>query len=433
LLSITGTREILELEEIFMIQASSTASRLEAFAVHVRTKQYSASVRRHYLSVARQLVDYLARKCISVETVGVTEVEAFLQWEFRRWRRQYGRKPRNSEIWLRRRKSAIKAFLRQVHGHWPIVATPTTAIERFHRDLLEGYDAWMQELRGLTSVTRLTRTTQALHFLTDLGPRGDQESLAQLQVGDIDSYVQRRSKGLRRRTIAGYTVCLRSFLRYLHASGRTAVNLSGTVLGPRIYDSEEIPAALRPEEVQAILEVTREDRSAKGKRDYAFLMLLATYGLRAGEIIALRLEDIDWKKETLRVRHSKTGAESELPLLREAGEAVLKYLKHARPESKQHRELFLQVQEPHRPYRGSILNSVIRARLKRAGITPRGRKGPHAFRHARAVSLLRAGVLLKVIGDLLGHKSEKSTAVYLKLATEDLRAVSLSIPKEVLP
>jgi integrase/recombinase XerD len=133
------------------------------------------------------------------------------------------------------------------------------------------------------------------------------------------------------------------------------------------------------------------------------------------------------------VRHSKTGAESELPLVREAGEAVLSYLEKARPKSK-HRELFLQVRAPYRAYKhGSILNCVISARLKMAGITPRGRKGPHAFRHARAVSLLHAAVPLKVIGDVLGHRSEKSTAVYLKLATEDLRAVGLNIPEEVLP
>ena len=112
---------------------------------------------------------------------------------------------------------------------------------------------------------------------------------------------------------------------------------------------------------------------------------------------------------------------------------MLSYLEEARPESK-HRELFLQVQAPYRGYKhGSILNCVISARLKMAGITPRGRKGPHAFRYARAVSLLRAAVPLKIIGDVLGHRSEESTAVYLKLAMEDLRAVGLNIPKEVLP
>ena len=291
----------------------------------------------------------------------------------------------------------------------------------------------MRELRGLASVTRSTRTTQALVFLTELGPRGEQERLAHLGVRDIDAYLQQRCKGLRRQTIEGYTVCLRSFLRYLHGSGRTALDLSSIVIGPRIYDNEQIPSALRPEEIQTIVAATRQDCSPIGRRDYAFLMLLATYGLRAGEIIALRLEDIDWQKEILRVRHSKTGAVSELPLLCEPGEAVLSYLEKARPESKR-REVFLQLQAPYQAYKsGSILNCVIGARLKMAGITPRSRKGPHAFRHARAVSLLHAAVPLKIIGDVLGHRSAESTAVYLKLATEDLRAVGLNIPKEVLP
>jgi site-specific recombinase XerD len=324
-------------------------------------------------------------------------------------------------------------LMRLVHGHWPVAAAPATAIEAFNSDLVQGYDAWMRELRGLAPITRSARTAQALEFLAALGSRAAQESLTQLGVRDVDAYVQQRCKGFRRRTIESCTVRLRSFLHYLHGSGRTALDLSRTVIGPRIYDAEHIPSALRPEEVQAVLEITRQDFSPTGRRDYAFLKLLATYGLRAGEIVALRLEDINWKKEILRVRHSKTGAGSELPLLREPGEALLSYLEKARPESER-RELFLHVWAPYQPYKnGSILHCVTGARLKAAGITPLGRKGPHAFRHARAVSLLRAAVPLKIIGDVLGHKSAESTAVYLKLATEDLRAVGLDIPREVLP
>jgi site-specific recombinase XerD len=386
------------------------------------------------LWLAQRFVDYLERKAIAIEAIHVPEaaLEEFLRWEIRSWRSRHGRAPRNLVEWRRRYKEAINMFLRVVHGHQPVVAAPATAREAFHRDVVQGYDAWMRELRGLASITRSTRTTQALEFLTALGSRGDQESLTRLGVRDIDAYVQQRCRGLRRPTIEGYTVCLRSFLRYLHGSGRTALDLSCTVLGPRIYDDEHIPSALRPEEVQAVLEVARQDFSRVGRRDYALLMLLATYGLRAGEVVALRLEDINWKKEIIRLRHSKTGADSELPLLPEPGEAVLSYLENARPQSEL-RELFLQLQAPYRAYRGSILNCVIGSRLKAAGIIPLGRKGPHAFRHARAVSLLRAAVPLKIIGDLLGHRSMKSTAVYLKLATEELRAVGLDIPKEVAP
>src|SRR5260370_317106 len=146
-----------------------------------------------------------------------------------------------------------------------------------------------------------------------------------------------------------------------------------------VCSSDLIPSALRPEEVQRVLEVTREDRSSVGLRDCAILMLLATYGLRAAEIVKLRLEDIDWRRDVLRVRHSKTGTYSELPLLPEPGEAVLRYLEKARPSSA-HREVFLRIQAPHRPFKnGSILNCVTSARLRAAGINPQGRNGPHAL------------------------------------------------------
>jgi integrase len=179
--------------------------------------------------------------------------------------------------------------------------------------------------------------------------------------------------------------------------------------------------------------VTRKDLSPVGLRDYAILILLSTYGLRAAEVVNLRLEDIDWRRDVLCVRHSKTGTYSELPLLREPGEAVLRYVEKARPPGV-HREIFLRIQTPHRPFKnGSILNCITSARLRAAGVTPQGRKGPHAFRHARAVSLLRSGVPLKIIGDMLGHTSAAATAEYLKLATEDLRTIGLDLPGGFLP
>ena len=120
-------------------------------------------------------------------------------------------------------------------------------------------------------------------------------------------------------------------------------------------------------------------------------------------------------------------------MLREPGEAVLQYLEKSRPQST-HRAVFLRLVAPHRPFKnGSILNCVTRTRLRQAGIVPEGRKGPHAFRHARAVSLLRSGAPLKIIGDVLGHTSPQATGEYLKLATEDLRAVGLELPSGVSP
>jgi site-specific recombinase XerD len=291
----------------------------------------------------------------------------------------------------------------------------------------------MSELRGLARDTRENRIARARELLEALGERSEPGRIKELQVHDIDAYVAHRVRALRRNSIKELTGSLRVFLRYLHCSGRTALDLSLSVTSPVLYTYEGIPSTLLAEDLTRVLAVTRRDRTAAGQRDYAILMLLKTYGLRAGEITALRLDDIDWKNDTLHVRHSKTGASSKLPLLKEPGEALLKYLKSARP-STSIREVFLCLQAPHRPFAdGSSLYNVPRKRLLAAGITRPGKKGPHAFRHARAVSLLRAAVPLKSIGDILGHRSTLSTGAYLKLATEDLRAVALDVPARRSP
>jgi integrase/recombinase XerD len=153
--------------------------------------------------------------------------------------------------------------------------------------------------------------------------------------------------------------------------------------------------------------------------------------VRAGEITTLRLDDVDWRKEVIQICHHKTGATSYLPLLPEVGEAMLQYLQKSRPKTSL-REMFIRCCAPHRLFKsGSSLYALVRRRLDAAGVITTGKRGPHAFRHARAVSLLRARVPVKEIGDLLGHRSVNSTLVYLKLATEDLRAVAMEIPTEV--
>lgn len=405
---------------------------IEKLRIHLKAEGYSDRVQQSYPARARHFLEYCDARKLAIEGVHSVHVTRFLRRQYRLFRRRYAEPPLFLR-WRHRYTGAIHMLLRLVHGRWPVPNPPATALEAFHRDLVDKYDAWLRDLRGLHAETRTKRTTHALRFLMSLGPGADQDGLAGLSVRDIDAYLKQSCTGLRRSSIEGCTVCLRDFLRHLHRYGRTALDLSGTVIGPRIYDHEDIPCALDPEDVRRVLEVTRDDSRAVGLRDYAILTLLATYGLRAAEIVRLRLEDIDWRRDVLCVRHAKTGTYSELPLLREPGEAVLRYLQKARPPSA-YREVFLRIQAPHRPFKdSSILNCVTSARLRAAGIIPKGRKGPHAFRHARAVSLLRSGVSLKIIGDVLGHTSAAATAEYLKLATEDLRTVGLDLPSGVSP
>jgi len=413
-------------------QVSAHASLIERFRIHLKTEGYSPSIQRAYPTRTQHFLDYCDSKALTIEAVGSSHVEQFLRRRYQLFRKRHGQSP-PFQKWRWQYTSPLHLLLRLVHGRWPVPEPPVTVIEAFHRDVVQDYDAWLRDLRGLHPETRTKRTVHAVRFLAAMGPRADHETLAHLSVRDVDAYLKQCCIGRRRASIAGYTVCLRDFLRHLHRRGHTALDLSGTVIGPRLYDHEDIPSALRPEEVKRVLEATREDRSPAGMRDYAILMLLATYGLRAAEIVKLRLQDIDWRRDVLRVRHSKTGTYSELPLLREVGEAVLGYLEKVRPRCV-HREVFLRLRAPHRPFKeGSILSTITRARLKTAGITRQGKKGAHAFRHARAVSLLRSGVPLKVIGDVLGHTSAEAVGVYLKLATEDLRAIGLELPSGVLP
>ena len=411
---------------------SANASLMEKLRLHLKAEGYAPSTQRWYPTLARHFLDYCDQERLSAEAIQPAQVTQFLRRRYQLFRRRHGESP-PFRRWCWRYTRVVHMLLRLVHGRWPIANLPATALEAFHRDIVCGYDTWLRDVRGLHPLTRAGRTKHALRFLTSLGPRADQRGLADLRVRDVNAYLRQCCRGLRRASIEHYAVSLRDFLRHLYRSGRTATDLSGTVIGPRIYKHEDIPSTLRADEVQQVLEVTREDSSPTGLRDYAILTLLATYGLRAGEIVGLHLEDVDWRRDVLRVHHSKTGTYSELPLLREPGEAVLRYLEKGRPPTA-HREVFLCIKAPHRPFKsGSRLNDVTSARLRAAGITPRGRKGPHAFRHARAVSLLRSGVPLKVIGDVLGHRSVEATVGYLKLATEDLRAVGLELPGGVSP
>jgi integrase/recombinase XerD len=403
---------------------------LQQLAAHLKREKYDSAVAQNYTAAVNRFLQYLKRNRVAVERVRSSDVECYLT--ALRFCRSYRRRRRRISNGLRNlHRSAIHKLMRVVHGQWPISQPPTTEYELLHSQIIAGYDAWMSELRGLATETRSDRRAEAGRFLKWQRESGGKNKPDALTVADIDAYVQSRGAPVRRTSRKGIATNLRSFLRHLYFAGITERDLSTAVIGPTLYAYEGIPSALRAEEVQKVLKVTRRDRSAIGRRDYAILMLLSTYGLRAGEITSLRLDDIDWEHSRLHVRHSKTGAHSTLPLLGGPGEAILDYLRYGRPETGL-RELFIRSRAPYRAFvRGSSLYTPISRRLAMADVTPTGKKGPHAFRHARAVTLLRSKVPLKLIGDVLGHRSTRSTGAYLKLATEDLRSVALEIPAEV--
>lgn len=398
---------------------------------HLQKERYHRHIVARWAAVARQFLLYLGKRRTRVEDAEPSDLARYLRRERQRFYRRHHHPPTSITGWRNSHTGGIHMLLRLVQGAWPPPVRSVSACDRFQAALTEEYATWMQDRRGLAVETCTGRCEEARRFLGWLGPRGTAVHVQQLRITDLDAYVISRAASLRRVSLKGAMASLRSFLRYLHATGSTPRDLSVAMVGPRVYADEAIPSALRSEDVRRVLAVARDDHSAIGRRDYAILMLLATYGLRAGEVTALRLDDLDWRHERLRIRHAKTGATSELPLLDDVGDALVQYLRYGRP-GVTWREVFIRSRAPYRPFRsGSSLYMPIRSRLKVAGIMPVGKKGPHTFRHARAVSLLRAAVPTKHIGDILGHRSAESTAVYLKLATDDLRTVGLEIPMEV--
>jgi integrase/recombinase XerD len=317
-------------------------------------------------------------------------------------------------------------IMRLAQGRWPPATEPRSPEEAFRRDLCDAYGKWLSEVRGLAATTIPNRRAEAPRFLEWLGGKAqDRAGLRQISVSDLDRYVAMRAARLQRGSRQQLVVCLWGFLRFVHMQGLIEQDLARTIIGPRRYTFESIPPTLRAEHIEAVLKASQKAQTPKGLRDYAILQLLSTYGLRAGEVAALRLEDIDWRRDILHIRHLKTGCESFLPLLPQVGEAILAYLQRGRPETKV-RPLFLRVRAPFWPLRaGSSLYHIVERRLQAANIVLERKCGSHAFRHARAVGLLEAGVSMKSIGDLLGHRDRHSTAMYLKLATPELRAVGL--------
>jgi site-specific recombinase XerD len=222
---------------------------------------------------------------------------------------------------------------------------------------------------------------------------------------------------------------LRVFLRYLNREGVIAKDLSSLVEFPQSYRHAGVPRSISWEQVERVL-AGIDRRSASGKRDYAMLLLLATYGLRAAEVASLTLDDIDWRNERLKVRERKAGNTTTYPLSAAVGAAIVDYLKNGRP-STTYREVFMRSCAPLAPIGSSGVITRAAHFIRKAGISV-PRAGSHVLRHSCVQHLLNAHFSLKHIGDYVGHRSASSTQIYGKIAVEQLREIALGDGEDVL-
>ena len=229
--------------------------------------------------------------------------------------------------------------------------------------------------------------------------------------------------------MANYAQRLRLFFRFAEFGGWCMGGIADAIKAPRIYADERLPPRLTRDEVFRLLATTEGNRRSD-IRDRAILMLLIAYGLRSGELRRLRLDDIDWQAETLRVRRSKSGRTHPYPLSQSVAHAIVRYIREVRP-SRPDRTLFCTVVAPIRLLTRGALGTIVRDRLRRVGVVA-GRRGPHALRHAAAQHLLDQGASWKVIADHLGHATQASTRAYAKIDLNALREVAQDFDLEGL-
>lgn len=320
--------------------------------------------------------------------------------------------------------ATVRGLLRfvQERSLLPPVPAPVTRVTA----LANIYGAALEDLRGLAPVTIRQHATTAAHFLAHLDYQIAPERLAGLTTADVEAFVCETGKRLSRASLQHTVAQLRGFLRFLASHGLVRPDLDRQIDTPRVYRQEHLPRSLPWPTVRGLLQSI--DRStAQGLRDYTMLFLIATYGLRACEVVALTLDAIDWRGRRLHVPPRKTGTPLVLPLTDAVGTVLLRYLRRGRPSSP-HRQLFLRQRAPAGVLKPTAVCEVFQKWVRRSGL-PIPFQGPHCLRHSYAVALLRRGVGLKTLGDLLGHRTAESTCVYLRLATDDLREVALAVPR----
>jgi integrase/recombinase XerD len=287
------------------------------------------------------------------------------------------------------------------------------------------YARYLLELRGLSRSSRTQHAQEVADFLIrGLQPRQQLRSLCR---ADIERFVQVRSRETSRHSMQHTVGILRSFLRYLHHAGLIPAALD-SMDTPRVHRGELPPRALPWRSVRTLL-ASIDRRSKSGWRDLCILHLIACYGLRPSEVVALGLDSIDWGAGLLHVRQLKTRSDLVLPLAPPTLRLLRNYLTHCRNgQGTTHRELFLRARCPSGRLEHYAVGDIFQKRAAEAGLQITN-KHVYRLRHTFAMRLLTRGVGVKAIGDVLGHRSLEGTCAYLRLDVDMLRDVALPVPR----
>ena len=289
---------------------------------------------------------------------------------------------------------------------------------------VQAYVEYLHEERALANPTIYTYLPFAQSFLKVMFGAGPVR-LSSIRAKDVVDFVKQQARRLSPGRAKNMTNALRSFLRYARYTGDVTLDLADAVPTVAHWTMASIPRAIAPDQVRQLL-ASIDRLTAKGRRDYAIVLLLARLGVRGGVVVSLELDDIDWQAGQLRIR-GKGGRCSTLPLPADVGRAIAAYLRHGRPSSAS-RRVFLRSQAPYIGLQNSSsVCALIEDAIKRAGVNA-PTYGAHQFRHGLATEMLRHDASLAEIGDVLGHRHPDTTRIYTKVDLRALRTLARPWP-----
>jgi len=392
---------------------SPPGSLLERFARALAEAGYAPSTARQHLRAAEHFIEWTDRRGMPVRN----------EQSLVRFDRHLSRCHCSSYAPVQKRRVVHGAHLFLAFLPDARILTQPSGEPRVHDPaLVLAFCQWMRRQRGTGDATLHNYSMYIRELLGRLG-----EEPSRFEVRQLRTFVLEKTRSCGWGTAKNCVNALRMFLRFLIAEGQCVVGLDAAIPTVAYWRLASLPRYLPPSEVERLI-ASCDRASAVGRRDRAILLLLARLGLRASDIVHLRLSDIDWKDASVSVC-GKGRRHTRLPLTQEVGQAIVAYLKHGRPRTSAD-TVFIRARAPSCAFRTSAAVSCIVDRaLRRADVRRPSRGAAHLLRHSLATSLLRQGTSLQDIASILRHRSLATTLIYAKVDIPSLRQIAQPWPE----
>lgn len=389
---------------------------IDAFVVGLRARRHTALTVSNYENSARHFAGWL---CCSKVQLGQVDEDVIQRFAKHRCRCPGARRQKSvSSKYVRR----VRRFIWFLADH-NVLATMSPGDAKTIDPRVAAYQDWLRHHRGISERTVDRHGRMITRLLPGLGAEAKVYDAALIRRVIIDE-----AKRSSRPHVKTMTTALRGYLRFLAAVGLCRSGLDHAVPTIPQWRLSALPRYLPASAVERII-ASCDLSKPHGIRDRAILLFLARLGLRAGDVLSMRLDDISWNEGTIRVR-GKGRREVRLPLPQEAGDALIEYLSRARPRLDEDR-VFLRSSAPYRPFKdSSVISGIVRLALGRAGIIDAPSRGANLLRHSAATSMLRAGASLDAVGTVLRHRSIDTTAHYAKVDLAMLQQIVQPWPGE---